>query len=48
MGLAMELGESTLWAVAQKVLDGHGVTARAYAASQIEQLEAAGPVSVEA
>ncbi len=42
VGVAMELGESTLWAVAKKVLDGHGAAAKAYASSQIKQLEAAG------
>lgn len=40
--MTMELDESTLWAVAQKVLNGHGSDAKAYADSQIKQLEAAG------
>lgn len=42
IGAAMELNETTLWAVARKVFNGHGAGAKAYAASQIEQLEAAG------
>ncbi len=40
--MAMELDETTLWAVARKVLDGHGSDAKAYSDWPIKQLEAAG------
>ena len=40
--MAMELDESTPWAVAQKVHNGHRSDAQDYADWQINQLEAAG------